>query len=204
MALTATPPQAAQLQLKTYDDLLAMPDDGNRYELIFGEIVLSPSPKTKHQRASARLFQKMRAFVESRQLGEVFYAPFDVKFSPYNVVEPDLIYISRQNRAILGEDYVTGAPDLIVGVLSPSNRMQDLVRKAALYAQYQVAEYWIVDPEREEIVVNQWINGQFVAAKSPKGKARSVVLTGFEVTVADIFAEPEWMTSAETSAEHDE
>ena len=189
MALTATRPQLAHLELKTYDDLLAIPEDGNRYELILGEIAMSPSPNKKHQRALSRLNNRTSAFVEQHQLGEVFFAPFDVKFSPYSVVEPDLFYISREKRFTLGDNFVDGAPDMVVEVLSPSNRMQDLVKKAALYAQYGVAEYWVVDPESQTVAVHQWKDGQYVALKPKKGIARSIVLKGFEVSIQEIFAE---------------
>ncbi len=201
MALTATRPQLAHLELKTYDDLLAIPEDGNRYELILGEIAMSPSPNKKHQRALSRLNNRTSAFVEQHQLGEVFFAPFDVKFSPYSVVEPDLFYISREKRFTLGDNFVDGAPDMVVEVLSPSNRMQDLVKKAALYAQYGVAEYWVVDPESQTVAVHQWKDGQYVALKPKKGIARSIVLKGFEVSIQEIFAEPEWMKPVELEAE---
>lgn len=201
MALTATTPQVIELQLKTYDDLRAIPEDGNRYELIFGEVVMSPSPKKKHQRALSRLNERMSSFVQERKLGEVFFAPFDVKFSPYSVVEPDLLYVSREKRKSLGDDFVDGAPDIVVEVLSPSNRMQDLVKKAALYAMNRVSEYWVLDPDSESITVHQWKDGQYVALKSRKGIARSIVLAGFQVSNREIFAEPDWMKTSDSEAE---
>jgi Uma2 family endonuclease len=192
MALTATQSQI-ELQLRTYDDLRAMPEDGHRYELIYGEIVMSPSPRTKHQRALRQLMERLERFVTANQLGEVFFAPLDVKFSMHSVVQPDLFFVRRERVEIVTDDYVDGAPDLIVEVLSPSNRMQDLVRKAALYADHGVAEYWIVDPESEKIGVNVWRDGQYVAASTEDGIARSVVLPGLELSSNEIFALPEWL-----------
>lgn len=192
MALPAT---QFELQPQTYDDLRAMPEDGHRYELIHGEIVMSPSPKTKHQDVLGELFALVHRFARDSHLGRAYIAPLDVKFSPHNVVQPDLLFVRRENAQIVTIDYVDGAPDLIVEVLSPSNRLQDLVKKAVLYAEYGVPEYWIVDPDSEKVVINIWQNGQYVALADEDGVARSSVLTGLEIRQADIFELPDWMTT---------
>jgi Uma2 family endonuclease len=192
MALSSTH-SPLHLQPRTYDDLLAMPEDGHRYELIYGEIVMSPSPKTKHQRAVVQLAEAFNRYVREHRLGEVFVAPFDVKLSPHSVVQPDLLYVKRERSRIVTEDFVDGPPDLIIEVLSASNRMQDLVKKAALYAEHGVPEYWIVDPESEQIGVNVWEDGQYVPVTFEDAIARSVTLPGLEVSPSEIFALPEWL-----------
>jgi hypothetical protein len=102
MALTATQsPPVIALQARTYEDLLALPDDGHRYELIFGEIVMSPSPKTKHQRALGNLFGQIDRFTREHSLGDVFFAPLDVKLSPYDAVQPDLFFVCRERDEIV-------------------------------------------------------------------------------------------------------
>lgn len=179
---------AIYLELKTVDDYLALPDDGHRYELIAGEIVMSPSPTTKHQRVIARLTTRLHAFVESRRLGEVFFAPLDVQISRYSVVQPDVTVVLAGRSAIVSDDRINGAPDLVVEVISPSSRKRDLRDKANLYMHAGVPEYWIVDPESEAITVYVLSGGGYLPSVSAGGVARSQVLPGFEVVVAEIFA----------------
>ncbi len=189
------------LQLKTYDDLNALPDDGNRYELIFGEIVMSPSPRTKHQLALAALFMQLKRFVDERQLGEVLFAPLDVKFSEYSVVQPDILFVGRESLSRLGEQFLDGAPDIAIEALSPSNRMQDLVRKAALYINYGVPEYWVIDPDKETIMINLLTDGQYLATPVTQGSAHSRVLPGFAIDVAAVFTVPDWKKQVTSETE---
>lgn len=196
MALPASRQSSATtIQALTYEDLRAIPDDGNRYELIFGEIVMSPSPSAKHQYVLGELFTRMKQFAHDRQLGRVWIAPLDVRLSANNVVQPDLCFIRRERLGIVRDDLIDGAPDLIVEALSPSNRMQDLVKKAVLYGQYRVSEYWIVDPESETATVHTLRDGQFVPNEAEGGAARSIVLQGFEVRPSDVFELPDWMSA---------
>jgi Uma2 family endonuclease len=198
MALPVTP---IQLELRTYEDLLAMPDDGNRYELIFGEIVMSPAPKTKHQRVQMLLSRKLSDHAFTHRLGELFSAPLDVKFSMYSVVQPDLVFVSRARANIVTEDCIDGAPDLIVEILSPSTRSRDLVKKAALYADHGVPEYWIVDPDSETVVVNVWQDGLYHALQPAGGLVRSNVFSDLQVTMGEIFAVPEWLNPTKQETE---
>ncbi|MCC6790602.1 MAG: Uma2 family endonuclease [Thermomicrobiales bacterium] len=204
MALPATRhSQPHLLQALTYDDLRAMPDDGNRYELIFGEIVMSPSPNTRHQHVLGELFTRMKAFAHERQLGRVYIAPLDVRLSLNNVVQPDLLFVRRDRLGLVRSDCVRGAPDLVVEALSPSNRAQDLVKKAVLYGLYEIPEYWVVDPESNIITVNVWRDGQYVALEDEDndGTARSIVIPGFSVRPSDLFELPAWMTAAQDETE---
>jgi Uma2 family endonuclease len=192
MAVMAPP---ALVRPLTYDDLAALPDDGKRYEIINGELHELTGPTPKHQRASFRLGRNLDVFVTERELGEVFLAPLDVYFTAHNVVQPDVVYISRERRHIIRGQKIEGVPNLLMEVLSPSNRLHDVVRKAALYATFGVPEYWLVDPERDTITVQTLRDGVFVPAQSEDGIARSLVLPGFEVDPVAIFAERSWMRS---------
>lgn len=125
----------------TYDDLLPMPKDGKRYEIIGGELHVAAAPSRKHQDALADVFESLRAWVRPRRLGKVYFAPVDVRISPTDIVEPDILFIRQDRLHIVEANTVEGAPDLIVEVLSPSTRDLDLVRKAALYANAGVEEY---------------------------------------------------------------
>src|ERR1044071_5543442 len=90
----------------TYDDFLLFPDDGKRHELIDGEHYVTPSPIRKHQQILGNLHWLIRAYLEQRPIGRVFMAPFDVIFSRYDVVEPDLLYLSNERAAAILRDYV--------------------------------------------------------------------------------------------------
>jgi len=131
----------------TYEDYCALPDNGKRYEIIDGELYMSPSPVTRHQRISRRLGFILVAHVEKYELGEVFYAPMDVVLSPHDVVEPDILFVAKEHRSIITEKFIDGAPDLLVEILSPSTRAIDRVAKLTLYAKACVRHYWILDPD---------------------------------------------------------
>jgi Uma2 family endonuclease len=142
----------------TYDDLRRLPDDGTRYEIIDGELVVMPSPVVIHQRVLGRMFLAFHTQVQERGQGEVFVAPLDVIMSPTRVVQPDLIVVRPEHRDILRE-HVEGVPDLLVEVLSPSNHKHDLVTKRRFYARNRVSEYWIVDPEAQTVEVLELVDG---------------------------------------------
>jgi len=138
----------------TYADLRRLPDDGLRHELIDGEHYVTPAPRPKHQRVSGRLYLRLGTFLEEHPLGRVYYAPLDVVLTDFDCVEPDLLYVSREReRRQMTEDYLAGAPDLVVEILSPSTKRFDQGVKHRLYERFGVSEYWIVDPERETVGV---------------------------------------------------
>jgi Uma2 family endonuclease len=109
----------------TYDDFCSLPEDGKRREIIGGELFVTPSPQTPHQRAVIRLSAHLWQFVDSHKLGEVFGSPFDVVFSEFDVVRPNLLYISNSRADVLTDKNVQGAPDLVVEVLSESTARVD-------------------------------------------------------------------------------
>lgn len=130
----------------TYEDYCLLPNDGKRYEIIDGELFVSPSPSRAHQKVVTRLVYYLLDFVMKHQLGEVYVAPFDVVFSRFDVVEPDVLYVSNARAEILTAANVQGSPDLVVEVLSDSTEKIDRTTKLKLYARFGVREYWIVDP----------------------------------------------------------
>lgn len=137
--------------LLTYDDYAALPDDGCRYELHAGELSVTPSPATRHQRVSLALAALLHGHVSSRSLGEVLQAPTDCILSRHTVLQPDILFIDRDRQAIVTERAVEGPPTLVVEILSPSTEGIDLGRKRALYAEHGVPWYWIVDPASRTI-----------------------------------------------------
>ena len=140
---------------KTWEDVLRMPDDGNRYEFIGGRLYVTPAPVTRHQRVLARLWSALFRILVDSGLGEVLSAPLLVEFpGTGDRVQPDLLFVSHERRAIIGEKQVTGAPDLVVEILSPSTAHRDRGIKLDLYARHGVREYWIADPVED--VVDVW------------------------------------------------
>lgn len=174
----------------TYDDLLATPEDGQRYEIIGGELFVSASPAIRHQRSNRVLLRDVDDFVVAGDLGEVFYPPVDVRLSPHNFVVPDLVFVSKARAHIVREGLIDGAPDLIVEIISLSSTRRDRVTKPALYAMAGVREYWIVDPESRTVDVFRLQDGRYERIPVLNGVARSEVLAGFEIEVARLFARP--------------
>jgi len=179
----------------TYDDYVNFPDDGRRHELIDGEHFVTPAPVSRHQRVSIRLATALHAFVEQRKLGEVFAAPFDVILSRHDVVEPDLLFVSNERRGIV-HDWVRGAPDLAVEILSPSTRRTDEIRKLHLYDHFGVREYWVIDPDIHVVkIYRRAADGTFprVAelAAADDDVLQTPLLPGLSVKLRELFAQPD-------------
>ena len=150
----------------TYEDLQQLPDDGNRYEIIDGELVVSPSPSMAHQGAVAELFVLLYRALRETGLARVFTAPLDVILSPTRVVEPDILVVRTERASIMKERGIEGPVDLAVEVLSPSSVRTDRERKRTLYAAVGVPEYWIVDPIMKTIDVHALVDGELRLVRS--------------------------------------
>lgn len=133
--------------------------------MIDGEHVVSPSPVVRHQRISRRLLTAIDAYLAAQPVGEVFDAPFTTILSNFDVVEPDLLYVAHERRAILDKgDWARGAPSLVIEILSPLSRKTDEVLKRRLYERVGVDEYWVVDPELDLVKVYRREADRFVRA----------------------------------------
>lgn len=176
----------------TYDDFVLFPDDGRRHELIDGEHYVTPSPNIGHQRIVGRLYLAIGTFLADRPLGEVFVAPLDVVFSHFDVVEPDLLYVSEARRAeILTKQNVRGTPDLVIEIASPGTRRRDETLKRALYERSGVLEYWVVDPETDVVRIYRR-DGDGYGRPIELSRERGDVITtsllpDFQLTLADLF-----------------
>jgi Uma2 family endonuclease len=136
----------------TYSDLVALPDDQLRHELIDGEHFVSPSPAIPHQVILWNFTEALGPYLRANPIGTALTGPVDVKLSPYTVLVPDLVYFTADRFArVVNEKHATAAPDLVVEILSPGTRRRDLGRKRAVYDREGVCEYWIVDPEARSI-----------------------------------------------------
>jgi Uma2 family endonuclease len=186
--------RAASHRVKlTYEDFLLFPDDGKRHELIDGEHYVTPSPNTKHQAVSGNLYFMLRAWLEQHPIGRVFYAPFDIVFSNFDVVEPDLLYMSNERgETILTSKHVTGAPEIIIEIGSPGTRKRDETIKRRLYERSGVDEYWVVDPDLDAIRVYRRGEAGFARPTELSAEAGDVlttaVLPGLQIPLSRVFA----------------
>lgn len=175
----------------TYDDLLAMPDDGLRHEIIDGVLYVSPSPGTPHQFTVGKLHQALANYLDEHPVGEVYLAPFDVVFTQYDVVEPDLLFVRAERLTVITDRNVTGSPDLAIEVLSPSTRRVDLTLKRDLFEREGVQEYWVVDPVGGSIDLFRRVASQLVPVVTLTRAAGDVLtsplLPGFQVPLARLF-----------------
>lgn len=176
----------------TYEDFLQFPDDGKRHELIDGEHYVTPSPNTKHQAVSGNLHFMIRSWLEQHPVGRIFYAPFDIVFTRFDVVEPDLLYMSNERAAtILSPQHVTGAPELVIEIGSPATRKRDETIKRRLYERCRVVEYWVVDPDLDVIRVYRSEDGPFGRPLELSAEAGDVlttpVLPGLQMALTRVF-----------------
>jgi len=175
----------------TYADWLGLPDDGFRYELIEGELFVSPSPSVQHQIAISSLLSAVYQHAKEADLGLVLTAPIGVRLpEEETIVQPDLLFISRERLDLVKDNVIDGAPDLVVEILSPSNWVFDRTRKQKAYEQAGVREYWIVDYRARTVDVLVLEGREYVqrGQYSEGDVAPSEALPGFAIPVADIFA----------------
>ena len=172
----------------TYRDYLLLPE-GDRRELIEGDFYVVPAPSFRHQIISRNLGTLLWEFVRGEGLGQVVWAPTDVVLSLESVVQPDILFISNERRGIITEDNVSGAPDLVVEILSPSTAERDRELKRTLYARYGVREYWIVDPEDSSVEVMVLEEAGLVSARRyTSGQVEPPLLPGLAIPLGEIFA----------------
>ncbi len=176
-------------QAYTYEDYLKI-NDHNQYELIGGELILVPAPRTAHQLVKANLVWYITTFVRNNNLGKILDAPTDVVLSDKDKPQPDILFIAANRVHIIAEDYINGAPDLVIEVLSPSTASYDKVKKSKMYYAYGVKEYWIVDPDAKvvEVFISGGKNWNLVEAYDKDGILVSPLLPGLQIELKDIFA----------------
>lgn len=162
----------------TRADLDRMPEDGRRYELLEGEIVVNTSPSFDHQRSSGTLYLDLRTACPAELI--VLAAPFDVQLEELSVVVPDLIVVERDRPEQRG---LTGAPLLVVEILSPSTRGQDQVRKKRIYERAGVPSYWILDPEVPSLTAWELRDGRYEVAALVAGDESWTAAAPFELTL---------------------
>jgi Uma2 family endonuclease len=172
----------------TYKDYLQLPED-KRYELIEGEFLMVPSPIPAHQDVLQNLFRVLDVHIRNQDLGKVYLAPLDVILSEESVLQPDLLFISKERLHIITERNIQGAPDLVIEILSPSTAERDKGLKQKLYAKFGIQEYWLVDPDKKVIEVMSLGEGGFESTGVYQEEATldSPLLKGISMDVREVF-----------------
>lgn len=174
----------------TYQDYINLPEsETDRYELLEGELVMVPSPHWSHQVILKRLFRLLDDYVMNNKLGEVCFAPLDVILSPEAVLQPDILFISKDRQDIIKEQGVQGAPDLVIEIASPTTKDRDRTLKKTLYARHRVKEYWIVDPEEKTVAVFTLGKKGFKSVEAYKESEtlNSPLLKELEINLSKVF-----------------
>ena len=176
----------------TYEDYARLPDNGMRYEIIRGDLYMSPAPRPKHQRVIVALLKHLLTYLEQKPIGEVLISPIDLILPDLtDPVQPDLLFISQEKLDIVKENFIEGVPELIVEVLSPGNPEHDRRTKFRVYAAAGVKEYWLIDPDARTTEVYV-LRGEAYALAQIFGvdqTIRSEVLAEFTAPVAEICPE---------------
>lgn len=173
----------------TADEYFRLPEGPPYFQLIKGELFMSPSPNFYHQEIVGNLFTSLNAFVRKNQLGKVIVAPSDVELGQKNVFQPDIYFLGRQSAAILTGQGPKGAPDLVVEVLSPGTAKLDLGPKKSVYAEAGVKELWVIWPEDRVLELYRPAGKTEAPAQVLRAEDRleSPLLPGWSIVISEIF-----------------
>ncbi len=188
--MAVTVKERPKRKIWTYEDYLRLEDD-NRYEVINGRLIEMPAPTPLHQRILKRLLNILARFAELKEnRGEVLPSPIDVVLGDRYVLQPDIVFISKDRLGIIGEKAIMGPPDLVVEIISPATVRRDTVVKKEIYEKFGVKEYWIVYPEERAVevwVLNDEGKYKLFSVAEEEGKVKSKVLEGLEIDLKEVF-----------------
>ena len=175
--------------LLNYHDYFLLPDDGKQYELIEGELFMTPPPGFSHQNSVAKLTWILIQYLNKNPIGVVVCAPFAVVLSDIHVVEPDLVYVSNAKKNLIKERGVFGSPDLVVEVLSKGNKKMDRTRKFKLYAQFKVPHCWIVDPMEKTMELHELKKEEYQLTAKKRGNEiiKPALFSGLEFSLKELW-----------------
>ena len=179
----------------TYSDYTAK-DDGFRYELINGELLMSPAPSFFHQMSNSDLALFLKLYIKEHSLGWVVEAPTDVILDNYNTVQPDIIFISKENFSKIKKNAMYGAPDLVVEIISPNSIRRDRYIKKELYEKHGVKEFWLVDIENKSVEVfnNNDRHFELFSLTVETGKIESNLFPELEILIESILPDFDYLS----------
>ena len=173
----------------TYEEYRRLPDDGNRYEIVDGRLLVKPAPRTFHQTISRRL-QFLIYGLERSGKGYIFNAPVEVIMPGASPVQPDLVYLTAEQKGLIVEKSIEGVPHLLIEILSPSTASVDRTLKLNTYTRAGVPNYWIVDPEAKTLEVYHLRDDAYsvAAALDEFSTYCATELENLEVPLEEVFA----------------
>ena len=175
----------------TAEEYFQLPEGPPYFQLIDGELFMSPSPNFFHQEVVGNLFAAMREYIRRDRIGKVVIAPSDVLFDKDNVYQPDVFFIRNERLGIVDKHGAKGAPDLVAEVISGSTGRLDLGPKRMVYAKSGVLEFWAILPDTREVEVFRFAESTDAPVAKLGGDATltTPVLPGFGLPLAELFAE---------------
>lgn len=155
----------AHTELKfTYSDYEKLPANGKQYQVLDGELFMTPAPLTKHQKVLLKIYDCIKDYIRKNDSGELYISPCDVVLSDENIVQPDLLFIAKGKVHIIKEKNIQGAPDFVVEILSEGTEKLDRIYKKSLYEKFGVKEYWLVDIQDDTVEVLCLKEGRYVSS----------------------------------------
>lgn len=180
-----------KVSVSEFSKMLFDDDDNYYYELINGEMIRKSAPTPMHQRISRKVMIILDRFINEKKIGEIFQSPVDVYLDEYNKPQPDLVFISVSKKAIITNDGIIGVPDLIIEIISPTSVIRDRVEKKNLYERMGVKEFWLIDPQYEEIEIYTLQNNRYEllsAATTLEGDFKSALFEDLAINLTDVFS----------------
>jgi Uma2 family endonuclease len=182
--------QLKQISIHEFRQMEFDETDDAYYELINGYLMKKSAPRPQHQNISMYLSIEIGTFVKNRGLGKLFASPIDVFLDDLNAVQPDLVFIPTENQAMITDDGIIGIPDLMIEIISPSSVLRDRVDKKNLYERLNVKEYWIIDPQYQDIEIYSVQNGRYELYSGVtmfEGELKSTIFEGLTIDLAELF-----------------
>ncbi|MFT4153361.1 Uma2 family endonuclease [Parafilimonas sp.] len=161
---------------ETLVDVYRLLPEGTPVQVINNQFYMSPSPNFQHFDVLDKIADVLKSEVRKQNAGRIFFAPLDVFLGAANAVQPDIFFISNGNMHLINEDGIYGAPDIIIEILSPRNKNADLIKKKAVYEQFGVKEYFIVEPSDKSVLSYYLKDGKYAEPKKQKAKFTSKIL----------------------------
>lgn len=181
----------SKVRVSEFREMLFNDDDNYYYEIINGEMIQKSAPSPMHQRICRKLTVIFDNFINDKKLGEIFQAPIDVYLDEYNKPQPDILFVSNAQKAIVTNDGIFGIPDLIIEIISPSSVIRDRIEKKNLYERIGVQEFWLVDPQYASIEIYTIKNNRYElhsAATTIEGELASALFEGLTVNLTEVFS----------------
>ena len=173
----------------TAAEFFGLPEGPPFFQLIDGDLYMSPSPRRYHQKLALRLGHILQTYLDAHPIGELYLAPSDVIFTADTILNPDLYYVSAARAGILTDQGADGAPDLVIEILAPSTARLDLGLKREIYAASGVQEMWAVSPSTGTIDIYRFAenSAEPAAVLCAEDALTSPLFPGFSATIASIF-----------------